>query len=147
MEKERKKIFRRSFQGHYQVKTIVLDTNILIDNVHGFAKWVDDFLKRGEEFQLVVPTIVVAEYLTAQETETKHGYESSKSYLSTFKICDLTSEIAEILGRLLRHKSYPTGAGIADLIIASTAIYLDAELATGNKAHFAKIPDLRFFNP
>lgn len=129
------------------MKTIVLDTNILIDNVHGFATWVDDFLKRGEEFQLVVPTIVVAEYLTAQETEIETGYESSKSYLSTFKICDLTSEIAEVLGRVLRRKSYVLGASLADLIVAATAIYLDAELATRNKAHFAKIPDLRFFNP
>lgn len=128
------------------MKTIVLDTNILIDNVHGYAKWVDDFLKR-EEFQLVVPTIVVAEYLTAQEAETKTGYESSKSYLSTFKICDLTSEIAEVLGQVLRRKSYVLGASLADLIVAATAIYLNAELATSNKKDFAKIPDLKFFNP
>ncbi|MDP3733585.1 MAG: PIN domain-containing protein [Candidatus Daviesbacteria bacterium] len=128
------------------MKRIVLDTNILIDNVHGFAKWVDDFLKR-EEIQLVVPTIVVAEYLTAQEAETKTGYESSKSYLATFKIYDLTGEIAEILGRILRRKSYVLGASLADLIVAATAIYLDAELATGNKKDFSKIPDLKFFIP
>lgn len=127
------------------MKTIVLDTNILVDNVHGFATWVDDVLKEPESFHLVVPTIVIAEYLTAQELETKSGEEKSHHYLALFKTQSLTLEIAEILGRILRRKTYVPGANLSNLIIASTALYLDALLATRNTKDFAGIPNLRFF--
>ncbi|MBI2028692.1 MAG: PIN domain-containing protein [Candidatus Levybacteria bacterium] len=147
MEKERKKIFRKTIQRNNRLKAIVLDTNILIDNVHGFVPWVDSLQKREHEYRLILPTIVVAEYLTARQVETTEGYERSKRYLSLFEKMDLTVEIAEILGQILRRKTYSQGANTADLIIASTAIYLDGELATNNRADFAKIPDLRLFDP
>lgn len=126
--------------------TIVLDTNILIDNIHGFAPWVSKFLRSGD-IRLVIPTIVIAEYLNDVQVETELGRKKSQKYLSWFTKQDLTEEIAEILGKILRQKSYSPAAGLADLIIAATALYLNAELATRNKAHFAKIPDLRFFKP
>lgn len=147
MEKKREKISREIIRGNNRLKIVVLDTNILIDNVHGFATWVDHLLNKQEEYQLVVPTIVVAEYLTAHETETASGQLRSKKYLALFKKIDLTFEIAEVLGQILRRKTYTISANTADLIIAATAIYLDAELATRNKIDFSKIPNLRLFEP
>lgn len=129
------------------MKTIVLDTNILIDNIHGFASWVNYLLKKPEEYSLVIPAIVIAEYLTAKEFEDTNEKKKADSYLLLFKSKDFNNEIAEILGKILRRKSYPQGTDLGDLIIASTAIYLDAELATNNKIHFKNIPDLRFFDP
>lgn len=129
------------------MKTIVLDTNILIDNVHGFARWVDICLKKSESYTLVLPTIVVAEYFTAYEHETKEGREKSRKYLAYFKMQNLTPEIAEVLGQILRRKTYSPSANLADLIVAATAIFLDAPLTTRNKKDFAKIPNLRFFEP
>lgn len=128
------------------MKTIVLDTDILIDNVHGYARWIDILLKEKREYMLVVPTIVIAEYLTAKENETDKGIEKSKNYLEVFKKQDLNSEIAQILGEILRRKTYTPAASLADLIVAATGIYLDAPLATRNKSHFSKIPNLTFFN-
>lgn len=125
---------------------IVLDTDILIDHVHGKARWIDDVLTENKT-ELVVPTIVIAEYHTAQELETASGLEASRKYLATYSIQDLTQPIAETLGTLLRRKSYPLGAGIADLIIAATAITIHAPLATCNKAHFKGIPGVTFFQP
>lgn len=129
------------------MKTIILDTDILIDHVHGFAPWVDILMKNPKDITLILPTIVIAEYHTAQELEKKEGFEKSKKYLSVFKTQSLTSEIAEILGRILRQKTYLSQAGLADLIIASTAIFLQAQLATRNKKDFARIPGLHFFDP
>ena len=129
------------------MNTIVLDTNILIDHVHGFAPWVAGCLNKPESFYLVLPTIVIAEYSSAYELETTSGMEKSYSYLSLFETQDLTVEIAKVLGKILRRKTYIAGASSADLIIASTALFLDARLATRNKNHFAKIPNLRFFDP
>lgn len=128
------------------MKTIVLDTDILIDNIYGFVPWMKLSLQLGEP-TLVLPTIVIAEFLNDQKAETELGIKESKKYLSWFQMQDLNTEIAEILGMILRKKVYVVGASMADLIIAATAIHLDAELATRNKRHFDKIPTLRFFDP
>lgn len=124
---------------------IVFDTDILIDHVHGKARWIDDLLTENR-VELVVPTIVIAEYHTAQELETASGLEASQKYLATYSIQDLTQPIAETLGTLFRRKSYPPGASIADIIIAATAITIHAPLATRNTAHFRGIPNLTFFD-
>lgn len=129
------------------MRTVVLDTNILIDNVHGFSRWVDNALNQSEKYHLIVPTIVVAEYFTSQETEVSSGYLQSKNYLALFKSVNFTFEMAEILGRILRRKTYAPSANTANLIIAATTIYFNAELATRNKDDFTKIPNLRFFDP
>ena len=128
------------------MKTIVLDTNILIDNIHGFAPWVKKLLKL-ENYKQVIPTIVLSEYLTDKQVETELGRIRSEEYLSWFIKQDLNEEIAKILGAILRHETYPAGAGLADLIIAATTLYLNGELATKNKADFYGIPDLKFFDP
>lgn len=52
-----------------------------------------------------------------------------------------------MLGKILRDKTYPKGAGLADLIIAATTICLKGELATRNRQDFARIPNLVFFEP
>ena len=129
------------------MRTVVLDTNILIDNVHGFAPWVDTLLKSLQAYRLVIPTIVIAEYLTAKEVEQTSERAKTEEYLSLFFKQDLTEDIAKILGTLLRRKTYPKGAGLADLIIAATAIFLNAKLATNNKTDFKNIPNLKFFTP
>ncbi|OGG14222.1 hypothetical protein A2773_06385 [Candidatus Gottesmanbacteria bacterium RIFCSPHIGHO2_01_FULL_39_10] len=126
---------------------VVVDTNILIDYIHGFAPWLKLLLHKRQEFTLVVPTIVTAEYLTAEENEDQNYRIRTKGYLKLFKIQDLTYEISEILGDILRRKTYLKGAGIGDLIIASTTLYFAGELATRNQKDFAKIPNLRFFDP
>ena len=147
MEEEGKEIFREFIKGHYQVITAVLDTDILIDSSHGFAPWIKTLSHEKEKFLLVIPTIVIAEYLTAEENNLKEYSEKSKEFLQLFKIQDFTTEIAEILGAILRKKTYSHSASTADLIIASTALLLNAELVTRNKKDFAKIPDLTFFDP
>lgn len=125
---------------------IIIDTNILIDHVHGHARWLDSFLLESKS-TLIVPTIVIAEYHTAQELETKEGFIKSREYLSKFTLFDLTPPIAEIVGKLLRRKSHVDSANLADLIIAATCISLNGKLATRNKKDFVKIPDLHFFTP
>lgn len=124
---------------------IVLDTDVLIDHVHGYARWLDALLEVGSTV-CIVPTIVVAEYHTAQELETAQGYESSRAYLLSFQIQDFTQPIAERLGTMLRRKTYASGASVPDLIIAATALFLHAPLATRNRAHFSGITGLHFFD-
>lgn len=130
------------------MQKIVIDTNILIDYANGHAKWLDEFFKaRNSSDKLVLPTIVIAEYFASTSLENKKNAETADRTFSLFSKQDLNESVAKILGTMMRHKTYPLSASIADLIIASTAIYLDAELATNNKKDFAKIPNLRLFDP
>jgi predicted nucleic acid-binding protein len=130
------------------MQKIVIDTNILIDYAHGHAKWMDDFLKiKSLNVELILPTIVIAEYFTSTALEKKENAEIADKTFSFFAKQDLNESIAKILGKMMRRKTYPISASTADLIIAATAIYFDAELATRNKSDFSKIPKLRFFDP
>lgn len=130
------------------MKKIVVDTNILIDYANGFASWLTDTIKaKSGAIQLILPTIVIAEYFTSTALENEYEVGVANKTFSFFEKQDLTEDIAKILGTLLRRKTYPKGAGLADLIIASTAIFLNAKLATNNKTDFKNIPNLKFFAP
>ena len=130
------------------MQNIVIDTNILIDYANGYAEWLDNFIEAiNSDTKLILPTIVIAEYFTSIGLEERENAEIADKTFSFFMKQDLNESIAKILGTILRRKTYSPGAGIADLIIASTAIYLDAELATRNRVDFSKIPNLRFFDP
>lgn len=129
------------------MQKIIVDTNILIDYANGYAKWLDNFFKaRNSGAKLILPTIVIAEYFTSTSLEKEENAEIADKTFSFFIKQDLNEEIAKVLGAMMRRKVYPLGAGLADLIIAATALHLDGELATRNKADFLKIPNLRFFD-
>lgn len=149
MEEEGEKVPREPLKRYYPVKkVIVIDTNILIDYVNGFAPWLGDMLKQERWVaELVLPTIVIAEYFTSKEFEREYEVKVAEETFALFVKQDLTEAIAKVLGTLLRRKTYPSSASIADLIVASTTIYLNGELATKNRRDFAAIPHLRFFEP
>lgn len=129
------------------MKKVIVDTNVLIDYVNGYTKWLEDVIRyERSEIELVLPTIVIAEYFTSTALEKEDEAEVADRMFSFFRKQDLNEEIAKVLGAILRRKTYAQGASLADLIIASSTIYLKGELATRNKADFAKIPNLRFFN-
>lgn len=128
------------------MKKIVVDTDILIDYANGFAQWLTDAIKtKSTSTQLVLPTIVIAEYFTSTTLESEYEAKVADETFSYFEKQDLTEGIAKVLGTILRRKTYAPGAGLADLIIAATTICLGGKLATRNKQHFREIPGLHFF--
>jgi predicted nucleic acid-binding protein len=64
--------------------------------------------------------------------------------LAGFQWVDVNGDIAERAGELGRRfrRSHP-GISSVDLIIAATALELNAELATSNVRHFPMFPGLR----
>lgn len=124
---------------------MVIDTDILIDLEHGKAAWLDKVLQDQQGMIVVVPTIVEAEYWSAQQFDKKQESQDAKKVLSLLIKQDLTEPIAMMVGETLRHRAFVSGASVADVIVGCTAVYLDAPLATRNKKHFAKIPSLKFY--
>ncbi len=60
--------------------------------------------------------------------------------LAWVPVDEAVSRRAGELGR--EHRARHAGLGVADLIIAATALLLDADLATGNVRHFPMFVDL-----
>lgn len=123
---------------------IVLDTDVLIDYAKGYAPWIDVALER-DTMRLVLPTIVIAEFFASKTLDDPYQVEVANKTFALFDWQDLTDPIAKTLGALLRHKTYSLGASTADLIIAATALFLHAPLATRNTEHFKSIPGITFF--
>jgi len=148
LEEERKKVFEESHRRETILNEIVVDTNVIIDYVNGYAPWIDIALDQTtKNTTLILPTIVLAEYYTSTAFEKADKIAIARETFKLFTRQPLTEEIAEVLGTLLRHKTFAPGASIADLIIAATALHLDVPLATTNQRDFARIPLLRFFDP
>lgn len=96
----------------------LLDTNILIDFLRG-KKVAKKFLDQGD-MHYIISTITVAElYAGVKGNEEK---KLLKAFLKRFEIVPVTSLIAKN-GGLIKNKYFRShGVGIADAVIAATAI-------------------------
>ncbi|MDP3994273.1 MAG: PIN domain-containing protein [bacterium] len=122
---------------------IVIDSSVVINHTRagaGSLGTLFNYAKKGK-VQLLIPTIVVTELWAGQEIAGKEGQIKLEKLLIKFKQIDLTTAIAKCAGELIR-KRLVSGF---DAIIAATALELDAQLATSNKKHFAKVKGLKLF--
>ncbi len=128
-------------------KKVVIDTDILVDFEHAKALWLSEILDGKRKLIPVLPTIVVSEYWASQRISKPDAQKSAEELLAVFRKQNFTEDIAKVMGELMRFKSYPSGASVSDLIVASTALYLDTPLATRNLSHYQGIANLKFFKP
>ena len=122
---------------------VVIDTNIIID-----------YLRTGNEvFQRLV---------SQQAEQTIELYLSSMSVLELFvgksskrdstkliqciapcTVLSMNQDVARFAGELKRDNNL--SIAIADLVIAESALSINAQLATRNKRHYQGIPKLRLY--
>ncbi len=130
------------------MKSIVVDTDILIDYSNAKSEWLEEMLTKSVARQpLVLSVVTISEFLAADQFEKEIEKLKFGKVLKLFRLQDYNLEIAEIVGKLLRQKKKFSGISFPDLVIAATAIYLKAPLATRNLSHFQGIPDLELFKP
>jgi len=117
----------------------VLDTSVLIDVLRGSeaaAAWLADL----DELPLC-SEITRAEVLRGVRSPERSRTERLLAALRWAPVDETTSRRAGELGR--RHRGGHRGLGVADLLVAATALVHDAELATGNARHYPMFPGLR----
>lgn len=119
---------------------IVIDTSIYINFLRTSKGLFPEIVNKSV---IYTPTIVVLELYAGGSASNTKVIEQIKRLIGPTKIIDLTRQISETAGNLLRDKSV---LDPEDAIIAATALYLDAELATENKKHFSKVKGLKLFN-
>ncbi len=128
-------------------KIIVVDTDIIIDHSReketALLKLLEE-CKKGE-IKLIVSSITVFEFFTGSYFKDISLCENAKRLFSDFLIQDVNEKIAHVAAEMNRNLNLSSIIGLADLLIAATAIYLNAPLFTKNKKHFKLIPGIKFY--
>jgi len=117
----------------------VVDTSVLIDVLRG-SQAATDWLGGLDEIPLC-SEVTRAEVLRGVRSPERAHTEQLLAALRWAPVDEATSRRAGELGR--RHRHSHRGLGVADLLVAATALVHDAELATGNVRHYPMFPGLR----
>ena len=122
---------------------LIADTSIVIDDFRGGPHWRNFLHTLTEDVELYLPTVVLFEVYSGSSTRDREGINKVKRVLGHFQSIQLTEQIAQRAGELYRDVSH--GLGVADYIIAATALDIGADVVTLNRKHFEKIPGVRVY--
>ena len=123
---------------------IVVDTSIFVDYIRSKKGILPELMKLASKKQttLYVASVVILELWAGLSMNDDDIYKKVKRLVKVAKVINLTGQLAESSGELRRKKEV---IGNMDAVVAATALYLGAELATNNKKHFEKVPGLKLF--
>ena len=120
------------------IPRLLLDTDVIVDFLRGYPKAVKYLNTHLDE--ILISAVTVAElYAGVRDNERRY----LDDLISLFDVAPVSREIAKAGGLFKQqfHKSH--GVGLADGIIAATAVSSDAELKTLNTKHFPMLKGLR----
>ena len=120
------------------MKRILLDTDVVVDFLRGYDKAVT-YLK-SHSSKIVLSSIVVAElYAGVRDDERKKLDE----FVSLFSVFPITAEIAKAGGLLKRDYYRSHGVGLANALMAATAVAQNVEIKTLNTKHYPMLKGLK----
>ncbi len=119
----------------------LVDTSVLIDYLRGVQSAFDALEEARSQGPLHASQITRSEILAGMRPKEEPG---TRLLFSAVTWHDVDEEIAEVAGALGRKwLAKRPGIDSADLVIAATAISIDATLLTLNVKHFPMFPALR----
>jgi hypothetical protein len=119
-------------------KSILLDTDVLVDFFRGHAKavaFINDNVDR-----IILSAIVVAELFAGVKGSAEQA--ALEEFVSLFHVVHLNAEIAKAGGLYKSKFGKSHGVGLADAILAATAEAENADLKTLNTKHYPMLKDL-----
>jgi len=117
------------------------DTNALIYYLAG-KEGIIDFIEQNKDALYFIPTVVIVEFLSFKELDTKTLILFER-FLKDLIIINLDLEIAKKAGELRRNYNLKT----IDAIVAASAIITNTTLITYNTRDFQKIRELKIISP
>lgn len=122
---------------------ILVDTDVLINYSKGYSKDLDElFLKQENgEVNLVVNSVVVAEFFTNDKLKIKTNVEKALEFIGLFEVVEIGKKDGILAGRLMGEKKVNY---LGDALIAANCINGRFKLATKNKKHFRAVKGLKF---
>lgn len=126
------------------MQKVVLDSDIIIDH---FRRGSDVFTQlviesAENKIKVYLPGIVYTEINGGQDSKRSNKLSQIEQLPNMFEFIPANQQISQQAGFLIR--DYPS-LGTADAIVAATALFLIAKLATRNKKDFEGIKGLKFF--
>lgn len=117
---------------------VLPDTDVLIDFLRGHAKAID--LVRSCQDRLILSAVVVSElYAGVRDAKEETVLDE---FVALFRVLPVSAEIARTGGLLKRDFGRSHGVGLADALVAATALSENAELKTLNTRHYPMIKGL-----
>ena len=117
---------------------LLIDTDVLIDYLRDYSEAVSYMEARQEH--LLVSVVAVAElYAGVREGEERARLER---FLRAFEIVPLNLRLAVQGGLYRRDYSKSHNVGLADALIAATAVQRQVPLGTLNRKHFPMLQDV-----
>lgn len=127
-------------------KIIVIDTDVIINHFNGTSFSLSKYLRQQKEkkIKIFVSVVTLFEFYSGQSIENQLVYDEVDQLFKFFTIQPVVAGIAKIAAEINRKQKLYGKIGLGDLLIGSTALYLDSLLITENKKHFKLIPNLKF---
>jgi predicted nucleic acid-binding protein len=127
--------------GKKEVKNLlIVDTDILIDAGRGDNNAVMVLSKEESKYNLAVSAVTQMELIVG--CRNKKEMKILDDFLKKFEIINITEEITRKAVELLKVYRLSHGLLIADSLIASTALILEASLITKNQKDYKFIDEL-----
>lgn len=123
---------------------ILVDTSVLIDYSKGYGELLGKLLDDQDQgkVQLVVNSVVLAEFMTDKHLKNKRLMEKSARFMELFEVAEMGRREGYLAGELLR---LGTCGSLADSLIAATCLKQRMYLLTRNVKHFEKVAGLKFY--
>ncbi len=122
---------------------LLADTDVLIDFLSGNGKAIE--LVREHSENMLVSTITIAELYAGARNEKERN--DLDSFLNLFQIISVDGEVAKTAGLLKQEFLKSHNLGMADCLIAATAIANNAKLKMLNVKHFPTFKNLEAAYP
>lgn len=122
---------------------IVVDTSILIEHLRKGPSWRNFLSSVPQNAQLFVATIDLFELYSGKSSRVSRVRDEITQLVQYMQQIPLDEHIAIKAGELLRDSKQRIG--IADYIIAASALEIGATVVTLNTKHFSQIPHLRLY--
>lgn len=125
------------------MQKVVIDSDILIDHLRFHSELLDAIFYQllSNKLKAYLPSVVASEIYSGKGTKENTQLKVVEELLDQLEFIPADEEISKGAGFLIRDK----GLGLADAIVAATALCLKAKLATRNIKDFAAIKGLSFF--
>lgn len=117
----------------------LLDTDVLVEYLRGGSSAIR-FLE-SLAGRLLVSVITVTELYAGVRHEEEEG--RLDQFFLAFDVLDITGEIARLAGRYRREYHPSHGTGLADALIAATAVTHEADFVTFNARHFPMLESIQ----
>lgn len=124
------------------LKTLLVDTNVLIDYSKGKNQLLGEYLV-SKEWQLAVNPVIVAEFVNDKQLINQEKKKKAKEFIDLFSNIDLDKIIGFKTGELIRTNQVNY---LGDALIAATCLIRKMALLTRNQKHFKNVKGLKLLN-